>query len=135
MSPTNALTAFGQDHRTYLFCFDVTTPGLNVDILAAYIRDAWFISDWSHLFPGAYILRSTKNTLELSESFRAIIIQGRCVFVEVNPFSMGGWLPPAAWEWMASKATVPAPALFPPLPHEKEKGPEKVPNFFFPRDK
>lgn len=96
---TNALANLLID-KTYMFCVDFIDPKYNSGAMLAYIKDSRMISSWSAPMAGVYLLKSPLAAFPLSESLRAIAGDARCLLIEVNPQNSGGWLPPAAWDWL-----------------------------------
>jgi hypothetical protein len=96
----NALARMFTD-KMYVFAFDLSHLGVNVQIITQYINDSRTISSWSYCTPGVFLLRSTQRALHLSEALRTVTGGARCLVIEVDPVNVGGWLPQEAWNWFS----------------------------------
>lgn len=104
----------------YLLTYDVGAAAALQPQLLAFVKDNRHIQQWSHPYPGLYLIKSSATVWTLAESFRGFFTDFKNhVIVPLDPNTTQGILPTNFWDWLRQPETSGLSnllSLFPPQP-------------------
>lgn len=107
---------------SFLLNYDVSPVASMQAQLVAFVKENRHVRQWSHPYPGLFLLKSDAEVWTLAASFRSFFTDVNShIVVPVDSNATQGIMPPYVWEWLNLPDQSPLSGLLGLLPPPKEE--------------